>query len=83
MILVTDIPQPKDRNIMFKDILTSGETDKDKHSCLNTGSGSNGSQKYLKHRNETTGMITLIYEEHNELRVKTNTVKRNDVFNRK
>jgi hypothetical protein len=62
--IVTDIPQPKDREIMFKDILTSGETENEKHSCLNTGSGSteNATQRYLKHRNETTGMITLIQE---------------------
>jgi DNA-cytosine methyltransferase len=102
--LITDIPQPKDRGIMFKDIITDGYVervkgnamlesdykhfikdklkqdiyikkriikgkqtpnlvyvDKDKHTCLNTGSGSNGTQRYLKHRNETTGMITLIY----------------------
>lgn len=77
--LVTDIPQPKDRGIMFKDILTSGIVDVDKHTCLNTKSGGSGSQTYLKHRNETTGMITLIYEENNELRVKTNTKQGYDV----
>lgn len=77
--LVTDIPQPKDRGIMFKDILTSGIVDVDKHTCLNTKSGGSGSQTYLKHINETTGMITLIYEENNELRVKTNTKQGYDV----
>jgi DNA-cytosine methyltransferase len=77
--LVTDIPQPKDKVIMFKDILESGFTDVDKHTCLNTGSGKGGTQKYLKHRNETTGMLTLIYEENNELRVKTNTKQGYDV----
>lgn len=107
--LVTDIPQPKDLGIMFKDIITDGYVeriksttllegyiskntykdefsikaqnhlknrdkmgmcpivfvDKDKHSCLNTNSGKNlnSSQRYLKHRNETTGMITLIHNE--------------------
>lgn len=60
--LVTDIPQPKDRKIMFKDIITSGVIDTDKHTCLNTTSGKSGSQKSMKHRNETTGMITLIQE---------------------
>jgi hypothetical protein len=51
--------------------------DTDKHTCLNTKSGAveTASQEYLKHRNETTGMITLIYEFENELRVKTNTAK--------
>lgn len=110
--IVTDIPQPKDRGIMFKDIITTGYVEKlktgclmesisrvqhtyegitsrekfgvpviyvdtDKHTCLNTGSGKgeNASQRYLKHRNETTGMVTLIYEHNDELRVKTNTKK--------
>ena len=113
--LVTDIPQPKDRKIMFKDIITGGRVervkalalleseskavtnqesikkraekefinmiyiDTDKHTCLNTGSGKNGSQKSMKHRNETTGMITLIYEHNNELRVKTNTIQGFDI----
>jgi len=112
--IVTDIPQPKDLGIMFKDIITDGYVerlktgclmesisrvqhtqngiksrekfgvpqiyvDTDKHSCLNTGSGSSGSQEYLKHRNKTTGMITLIYEENNELRCKTNTNKGYDI----
>jgi DNA-cytosine methyltransferase len=113
--LVTDIPQPTDRKIMFKDIITDGRVervkalallesesrvctsqesikkradrefinmvyvDTDKHTCLNTGGGSSGTQRYLKHRNETTGMITLIYEVENELRVKTNTIKGYDI----
>ena len=115
--LVTDIPQPKDRGIMFKDIITGGHVervkalallesesrvctsqesikkrasrdfinvvyvDTDKHTCLNTGSGATekSSQRYLHHRNETTGMITLIYEHNNELRCKTNTAKGYDV----
>jgi DNA-cytosine methyltransferase len=113
--IVTDIPQPKDRGIMFKDIITDGYVERvkslallesesractsqesikkraskdfinmiyvenDKHTCLNTGSGKGGTQKYLKHRNETTGMITLIYEVNNELRCKTNTSKGYDV----
>jgi DNA (cytosine-5)-methyltransferase 3A len=113
--LVTDIPQPKDRGIMFKDIITDGYVERvkslallesesractsqesikkraskdfinmiyvenDKHTCLNTGSGKGGTQKYLKHRNETTGMLTLIYEVNNELRCKTNTIKGYDV----
>lgn len=79
--LVTDIPQPKDRGIMFKDILTSGYTDKNKHVALKMQNNRNnqGSQESLKHRNKTTGMITLIYEENNELRVKTNTKQGYDV----
>jgi site-specific DNA-cytosine methylase len=62
---VTDIPQPKDRGIMLKDIITSGNVEINKHTCLNTGSGEteNAKQEYLLHRNSTTGMITLIQEE--------------------
>jgi DNA-cytosine methyltransferase len=98
--VVTDIPQPKDKGIMFKDIITGGTVerikalallesesractsqdsikkrtskdfinmiyiDTDKHTCLNTGSGAteNAKQEYLLHRNDTTGMITLIKE---------------------
>ena len=121
--IVTDIPQPKDRGIMFKDIITSGKVervkanamlnvdykqfikdpikedkyiksrikkgkqnpnivyvDTDKHTCLNTGSGKGGTQHYSKDRNETTGMLTLIYEQDNELRIKTNTKKGYDVI---
>jgi len=120
--VVTDIPQPKDKGIMFKDIITDGYVervkgnamlasdykhfikdklkqdiyikkriikgkqtpnivyvDADKHTCLNTKSGKDGSQQYLKHRNETTRMLTLIYEENNELRCKTNTLKGYDI----
>jgi len=63
--VVTDIPQPKDREIMLKDIITSGNIEINKHTCLNTCSGEteNAKQEYLLHRNSTTGMITLIQEE--------------------
>ena len=105
--LVTDIPQPKDKGIMFKDIITGGQVERvkanamlesdykhqikdkikqdiyikkriakgkqtpnliyvntDKHVSLKMQGHRNnqGSQEALKHRNETTGMITLIYE---------------------
>jgi len=117
--IVSDIPQPEDRKIMFKDIITDGNVirvkaqsllehtehcfaykdkysesaqeylkkrekfgynlvyvDTDKHTCLNTGSGRESkNQEYLKHRNKTTGMITLIYKHNDELFVKTNTKK--------
>lgn len=97
--LVTDIPQPKDRKIMFKDIITGGRVDrdkalailasqgrndttqenikkraerefiniiyvdKDKHVVIRPRFGYSSSQESLKHRNETTGMITLIHTE--------------------
>ena len=61
---IVDVPQPKDKFIFLKDIITSGKVDIIKHSCLNTNSGAmeNSKQEYLLHRNETTGMITLIKE---------------------
>jgi DNA (cytosine-5)-methyltransferase 3A len=79
--VVTDIPQPKDRGIMFKDIIINGFVDTDKHVALKMQGHRNnqGSQESLKHRNETTGMITLIYEVNNQLRVKTNTKQGYDV----
>jgi DNA (cytosine-5)-methyltransferase 3A len=112
--VLTDIPQPKDKGIMFKDIITDNYVervkslallesesrvctsqesikkrakkefinmiyvDTYKHTCLKTYR-KDGSQEYLKRRNETTGMVTLIYEVNNELRCKTNTAKGFDV----
>jgi len=63
--LVTDIPQPKDKGILLKDIITSGEVSSLKHVSLKTNQCQSNTQRYLIHRNETTGMITLIKE--NEL----------------
>jgi len=62
--LVVDIPEPKDKKIMLQDILTSGKAIITKHNCLNTDSGNTekSSQRYLTHRNDTTGMLTLIDE---------------------
>jgi len=120
--VVTDIPQPTDRKIMFKDIITDGYVervkagcllhgdykmfikdeikqdiylkkritngtqtpnivyvDTDKHVSLKTNQCHSNTQRYLKHRNETTGMVTLIYEVNNELRCKTNTKQGYDI----
>jgi len=65
--VVTDIPQPKDLKIELNDIVTSGKADTSKHTCLNTGSGTGRTQRCLLHRNDTTGMLTLIYD-NNEYR---------------
>ena len=35
--IVTDIPQPKDKGIMFKNIITSGEVKRKKSNCLTQG----------------------------------------------
>jgi site-specific DNA-cytosine methylase len=67
--LISNIPQPKDKLIMLQDVLDSGTTNKRKHTCLNCGSGyQTPNQEALKHRNNTTGMITLIQEK-NEVRL--------------
>lgn len=70
---VVDVKFPKDKKILLNDILTSGKADKQKHTCLNTGSGKKGTQRYLKHRNETTGMLTLIYEDNGLVRTVNKT----------
>ena len=84
--IVTDIPQPKDLGIMFKDILISGYTDRDKSTCLMEGTYSKHFSKnplkeswqtYLKNR--PNGMLTLIYEHNNEIRCKTNTKQGYDI----
>jgi DNA (cytosine-5)-methyltransferase 3A len=83
---VTDIPQPKDRGIMFKDIITGGRVERVKALALleqteksfgHKDRLSEKAQIYLKGR-EKFG-VNLIYEVDNELRVKTNTLKGYDV----
>jgi DNA-cytosine methyltransferase len=85
--LVTDIPQPKDRGIMFKDILTDGYTDRDKANCLLQGDYKQmvkcpiKEDIYLKNRIDKGKQTpNLVYYENNELRVKTNTSKGFDIL---
>ncbi len=66
--IVTDIPEPKDKNIMLQDILQSGTPDRDKHCCLmehyinaNTTKDDKiyeNFQEYIVNRPK--GMVTLI-----------------------
>jgi site-specific DNA-cytosine methylase len=65
----TDIPQPKDKRILFKDIITSGEVNREKSKCLLAGlynsfsykdEKSKEAQHYLINR-EKFGTL-LIYE---------------------
>ena len=65
----TDIPQPKDKKIMFKDILTNGAAKVDKHTCLVERTIASASykdmesdkaQKFLKER-ESRSMMSLVY----------------------
>ena len=68
--IVTDIPQPKDRKIMFKDIVEGGAVKVDKHTCLAERTIASASykdmksdkaQKFLKER-ESRSMMSLIYK---------------------
>lgn len=73
--IIPQITQPKDEYITLQSILDSGVVKKRKHTCLNCNSGVGGKQEYLIHRNNTTGMITLIYEDDNIVR----TVNQNEL----
>jgi DNA (cytosine-5)-methyltransferase 3A len=76
--IVTDIPQPKDRGIMFKDIILNGFVDRDKTGCLMESiSRVQHTNRGIKTR-EKFG-VPIIYIENEELRVKTNTLKGFDV----
>jgi DNA-cytosine methyltransferase len=86
--LVTDIPQPKDKGIMFKDIITDGHVEREKSTAILEGyvskntfknENSNEAQKYLKGR-DNIGMCPIVYVENNEIRVKTNTKKGYDIL---
>jgi DNA (cytosine-5)-methyltransferase 3A len=60
--LVTDIPQPKDRGIMFKDIITSGEVERIKAlALLESESRAVTSQESIKKR-ASREFINIIYE---------------------
>lgn len=68
--LVTDIPQPKDKKIYLKDIITSGEIDRDKSLCLleryigSIPKSHDAIQRYLKNKVDF-GLYSVVYE--NEL----------------
>jgi site-specific DNA-cytosine methylase len=60
--IITDIPQPKDRGIMFKDIITSGEVERDKAlALLESESRVCTSQESIKKRAERQ-FINIIYD---------------------
>lgn len=67
--VVTDIPQPKDRGIMFKDIITDGHVERVKSTALLEGyiskntfkdENSKEAQRYLKSRDDI-GMCPIVY----------------------
>jgi hypothetical protein len=60
--IITDIPQPKDRGIMFKDIITSGEVERDKAlALLESESRVCTSQESIKKRAKRQ-FINIIYD---------------------
>jgi DNA-cytosine methyltransferase len=76
--IVTDIPQPKDKGIMFKDIILDGFVDRDKTGCLMESiSRVQHTDRGIKTR-EKFG-VPIIYIENKELRIKTNTLKGFDI----
>jgi site-specific DNA-cytosine methylase len=84
--IITDIPQPEDRGIMFKDIITDGFVERNKSNCLLEGDYKQFIKDpikediYLKSRIEKGKQSpNLIYVDNNELRVKTNTIKGYDI----
>ena len=84
--LVTDIPQPIDKGIMFKDIITDGYTYKNKANYLLEGDYKQFIKNSIKQNDYLKSRIkkgkqppNLIYEVENELRCKTNTIKGYDV----
>lgn len=61
--VVTDIPQPEDRKIMFKDILTDGYTDRDKARAMLQSEGRlNTDMEKLHRRYKTTGFGNIVYQ---------------------
>ena len=61
--LVTDIPEPKDKKINLKNILTSGYTDRDKARCILESEERQlkNKSKLFKRYNEI-GMINIVFD---------------------
>ncbi len=80
--VVVDIPQPKDRKIMFKDILTDGYTDREKaRAILESEERLNSDLEKLHERYKKFGNVVylekykdLVSIENEKLKVKTNTL---------
>jgi DNA (cytosine-5)-methyltransferase 3A len=76
--IVTDIPQPKDKGIMFKDIITDGFVDRDKSMALLESISRVGKDQFGIKSREKFG-VSLVYLDNNKLKCKTNTVKGFDI----
>lgn len=69
--LITDIPQPKDKGIILKDIITSGYVDRNKSLCLLEGYYSKKPKKdYSKYMSRyILGMLQIVYESEYDVRL--------------
>jgi len=84
--LQSDIPQPRDRKIMFKDILTDGVTNRKKANALLASdhkhliNNEEKQQIYIEKRGAKGKQVpNIVYLDEGVLKVKTNTVKGYDV----
>lgn len=74
--IVTDIPQPKDKGILFKDIITDGNVKKSKCQCIGEryifnrlrDEESENGQKYLNKRISTVGSCPVVYVDNGKIR---------------
>ena len=86
--IISDIPQPKDKKIMFKDIIESGYVKRAKALAILEREGTSNvykdydSDKFQKHakKRASEGHLNIVYIENKEIRVKTNTVKGYDIL---
>jgi len=77
---ITDIPQPKDKKIMFKDILLDGYTDKIKANCiLESEERPCTSQEALWKRSVINKFGNIVYIDDENIKIKTNTKKGYDI----
>lgn len=71
--LITDIPQPKDKHIYFKDIIENGYINKEKANCLlESESRISTNQKSLKKR-VLKGLNNAVFVDENKLRILNKT----------
>ncbi len=77
----TNIPQPKDKHIMFRDIIENGSVKKDKaYTILESESRPLKNETKLLLRSEVGGFVNIVYIKNNEVMVKTNTTKGYDIL---
>lgn len=74
--IVTDIPQPKDKKIMFDDIITDGYTKREKCQCVteryignkHKDESTENAQKFLRKRIKSVGSCPVVYLDNGMLR---------------